>query len=328
MFSDKGAYPADMSRLTRRFEFYLRPKPPYNFELTVHKPAGWSLFTPFEVFDKGTLWTAFYIEGALTGLKLCSKGTIERPLIQVQVYLKDVPTIEQKETIERVLAGRLSVDEDLGAFYLMARKDPILRHTVDDLYGMHDTDPSCLFSEAVLAILLQMAALKRSEEMMECMIKKFGEPAEFNNKKILVWPTPRKIAAAKAKDMDRCKLGYRAKYVRQLASVLKMDGALSVDELKRLDPDEAKRRLLKLPGIGDYSADIVSPHGGFPIDAWSADVFGKLFFGDGSTGRGGIGKVKAEGISRWGKFAWMAFLYVVHDLRGLSEKLAVNLRLE
>lgn len=318
-----------MANLARKFEFYLRPKPPYNFELTVHKPAGWSLFTPFEVFDKGVLWTALHIDGILTGLKLCSRGTIERPLIQAQVYIKDRPTSGQKDSIEEAVADRLNIEDDLGAFYFMARKDPILRHTIDNLYGMHDTDPSSLFAEAVLAILLQMAPLKRSEEMMQCMIRNFGEAAEFNNKKILAWPTPGDITDVKARDIEKCKLGYRAKYILQLSRELNKVGAPCIEELKQLDPEESKRRLLKLPGIGDYSADIVNPHGGFPIDVWSADVFGKLFFRDESImGRGGIAKVKAEGIDRWGRFAWMAFLYVAHDLKGLSEKIGVSLRLQ
>jgi 3-methyladenine DNA glycosylase/8-oxoguanine DNA glycosylase len=317
-----------MAKLTRRFEFYLRPKPPYDFELTVHKPAGWSLFTPFEIFEKGILWTALHIDGMLTGLKFRSQGTIERPLVQAQIFLKDTPTPEQKEAIKRALAYRLNINGDLGVFYFMARKDPILRHTVDDLYGMHDTNPESLFAEATLAILLQMAPLKRSKEMMECMIRNFGGVSEFNNKKIYVWPTPGDIAGLGAKELGKCKLGYRTKYIQQLAKVSKA-GSPSLEDLRQLDPVEAKRKLLKLPGIGDYSADIINPHGGFPIDAWSADIFGKLFYGnEPKQGRGAIGKIKAEGIDRWGRFAWMAFLYVAHDLKGLSEKLGISLRLE
>jgi 3-methyladenine DNA glycosylase/8-oxoguanine DNA glycosylase len=318
-----------MAKLTHKFEFYLRPKPPYNFELTVHKPAGWSLFTPFEVFEGGVLWTALHIEGILTGLKLSCKGSIEKPLTQAKVFLENIPTPVQKDAIERALAHRLNVDDDLGAFYYMARKDPILRHTVDDLYGMHDTDPESLFSEASLAVLLQMAPLKRSKEMMECLIKSFGGMAEVNNKKIYVWPTPDNITGLKAKELRECKLGYRSRYIQQLARVLKPPGSPSLGELRLLSPDEARKKLLKLPGIGDYSADIINPHGGFPIDAWSADVFGKLFYGrEPEEGRREIGKIKSEGIRRWGRFAWMAFLYVVNDLKGLSEKLDVSLRPE
>jgi hypothetical protein len=39
----------------------LKAIPPYDFALTVHKPAGWSLLTPFEIFEKGVLWTAMRV---------------------------------------------------------------------------------------------------------------------------------------------------------------------------------------------------------------------------------------------------------------------------
>jgi len=86
---------------------------------------------------------------------------------------------------------------------------------------------------------------------------------------------------------------------------------------------------MELPGIGDYSADIINPHGGFPIDVWSADVFGKLFYGNEPVdGRGSIVRIKREGVKRWGQWAWMAFLYVVQDLENLSRRLGTQLRLE
>ena len=100
-------------------------------------------------------------------------------------------------------------------------------------------------------------------------------------------------------------------------------------KLGRLTPEEAKKRLLELPGIGDYSADILNSHRDFPIDAWSADVFGKLFYGkESEEGRNAIDGIKAEGIRRWGRYSWMAFLYVVQDLEGLSRKIGTSLRLQ
>ena len=86
--------------------------------------------------------------------------------------------------------------------------------------------------------------------------------------------------------------------------------------------------LLELPGIGDYSADIINPHGGFPIDVWSAEVFSKLLLGkEPENNRDAVGIVKEEGLKRWGKWSWMAFFYIVQNLPNLSKKLEKNLRL-
>jgi len=48
------------------FEF--ETVPPYSFEYTVNKPAGWWWSTPDEQFEKGTLWTATRFKGQLFGL--------------------------------------------------------------------------------------------------------------------------------------------------------------------------------------------------------------------------------------------------------------------
>lgn len=318
-----------MAKLRYRFGFLMRPKAPYDFGLTVHKPAGWSLFSNSEIYEKGTLWTALHIDGKLVGLKLRSRGTARKPLILAEAFIRGTPTKAQKNSIKEAIASKLYIGQDLNGFYRMARKDGILKHTIPDLYGMHDTDPSDLYSTAILAICLQMAPLKRSQQMMDCLIRQYGGVAEFDGKKIRAWPAPRKMAGVNARELARrCKLGYRAKYIVQMARVLEKKGSPTLEGLKLLPPEEAKEKLLELPGIGDYSADIISPHGGFPIDVWSAEVFGKLFFKRRVAGRDSIEKVKAEGIRRWGRCSWMAFYYVVQDLENLSKKLGVSLRLQ
>jgi hypothetical protein len=73
----------------------------------------------------------------------------------------------------------------------------------------------------------------------------------------------------------------------------------------------------------------INPHGGFPIDAWSVEVFRKLFYGkEPEDNRKAIEEIKREGLRRWGKWSWMAFFYVVQDLENLSRKLDIKLRLE
>ena len=125
-----------------------------------------------------------------------------------------------------------------------------------------------------------------------------------------------------------CKIGYRAKRIVKLAEKLVKEDFPTLQELEKLSSEEAKKKLMELPGIGDYSADIINPHGGFPIDVWSAEVFGKLFFGkEPVNNRQAVEEVKNEGIQRWGKWSWMAFFYIVQDLENLSKRLSVKLRL-
>ncbi len=320
-----------MVKLLNSFAFVMEPIPPYSFRLTVRKPAGWPLFTPFEVYEGRTLWTATHIQGHLVGIRLTSRGTTKRPRIAATIFLEGIPATEELDDIKRSLAHSLGADSDLAEFYELAREDSILRHVIEDLYGMHSTGPDTIFPDAALAILLQMAPLKRSDEMMSCFISKYGETAEFDGRGIPVWPLPERIARLGSLELAMaCKLGYRARHLVNLARKLEEDEAFpTMEDLERLEPDEARRRLLELPGIGDYSADIINPHGGFPIDAWSVEVFGKLFYGEEPKDkRRAIEGIKREGLRRWGKWSWMAFFYVVQDLENLSRKLNTTLRLE
>ncbi len=318
-----------MTKLTHSFTYEIKPIAPYSFSLTARKPAGWSLFTPFEVYSDNAVWAATSLHGTLTGLKLSSRGTVDKPRITAKLFLEREPEAELLIEMKRELVHCLGADEDLTAFYDFARKDGILRHTIGDLYGMHNTESSTIFPDAVLAILLQMTTMKRSNEMMSCLIGRYGKLAEFDGKQIRGWPAPEDIARHSAEALSKaCKLGYRAKHLYHLARKLVKEGFPTIEELELMDQEAAKALLLELPGIGDYSADIINPHGGFPIDVWSADIFGKLFYGrEPRNGRASIERIKKEGLRRWGQWSWMAFFYTVQDLKNLSRRLGTTLRI-
>jgi len=92
--------------------------------------------------------------------------------------------------------------------------------------------------------------------------------------------------------------------------------------------EKAKAELKKLKGIGDYSSEVILPHGeAFPIDTWSAQIFHKLFFPKGKVPpkQEAIRIVRKQAAERWGRWRRLAFVYVLSDLGNLSEKLKINL---
>ena len=316
-------------KLRFRTRFEVNPLPPFDFRLTVRKPAGWSLFTSGEVYEDETLWTGIRSGERPLGLKIKSSGTLERPRVLVAVYSGRAVSKAESERIRETLSVCLGAEQDLTGFYGFAKRDTILKHVVESLYGMHDTQAASLFNSVILAICLQMARLKRSNQMMEAIDREYGEAIEFDGKRVLLQPTAAQVAKLDPVDMAKaCKLGYRAKYIVASAKMIE-SGFPEMRQIMKMPPERAKEELVKLPGIGDYAADIINPHAGFPIDAWSVDVFGLLFFGkQPENRRDAIEEVKEEGIRRWGAWRWMAFFYVAQDLRNLSEKLGIQLRLE
>ncbi len=315
-------------KLERSSRFDIVPVAPFDFDLTMRKPAGWSLFNSGEVYEKGTLWTATRFEGRLVGLKFRSIGSTEEPRVETTLFTRAaVPEVERAE-LEKALHVLIGADQDLAEFYAMAKEDGILRHVVEDLYGMHDTQTAYLFNSVVLSICLQMARMERSMKMMGALTRRYGDRVELDGRAIVVEPSAETLAKVRPAELSKeCNLGYRAKYIVGCAKMV-AKGFPGTMEVLRMPPEEGKKRLMEFPGVGDYAADIINPHGGFPIDAWSVDVFGKLFFGEEpDDAREAIEEVKEEGTRRWGKLAWLAFFYVAQDLEGISRRLGVKLRL-
>jgi 3-methyladenine DNA glycosylase/8-oxoguanine DNA glycosylase len=227
---------------------------------------------------------------------------------------------EKEELLERIGLG-LGVEDDIEGFYSLAEGDALIKKLKDDLYGMRLGFPNDVFERALLAICLQMAPMKRSNQMMECLIKRYGESMRFSGKEVLHWPSPKKIANTRVDDLkERCNVGYRAASIRKVAEAI-VEGFPSILELKRLSEDRALKLLKSLHGIGDYSAQIISPHpSGFPLDVWSARIFHEIIFGTTPKDpRKVIKKVEEEAKKRWGKYRWHVFVYVLHDLPRLAK---------
>jgi N-glycosylase/DNA lyase len=313
-------------KLKEAFTVELEAVPPYNFELTLRKPAGWYWSTPEEKCETGTCWSATRFNGELLGLKLDSKGTVRKPLIHCTVYSRLKLDDSGKQSVTRMLKRALKVEEDMKGFYKLSQKDSILQGVVKDLYGMHTIGWPELFPALILAVSLQMAPMKRSNQMLDLLMANFGEDAEFDGKTIHYWPSTQTIANVSVEElMDKAKLGYRAKNLKAIAATL-TQGFPGMDELYAMEPEEAKNKLLTLQGIGEYSAELVMPKTGFPLDVWSAKIFNVLFYGKvPERPRDAIPALKAAAEKRWGTWSGYAFVYILNDLPTLSKRIGFDL---
>lgn len=241
------------------------------------------------------------------------------------MFSEEKVDVEEKEDLRKTMVWVLSLDEDIKPFYALAKRDRLVRMLVEDLYGMRSTNDPNLFSALNLAVCLQMAPMSRSNQMMQLLIRKYAESVRFDGKHVLFWPSPETIVAASVEELQReCKLGYRAKILHGIAEELAR-GFPTAQELEGMSAVEAKAKLMELKGIGEYSAEIVSPHEGFPLDVWSAKIFSLLMRGKmPKSPRDEIPKLKRIAEKRWGEWMGYVFVYVLQDLDGLSRKMKLN----
>ncbi len=290
---------------------------PFDFKLTVNKPAGWDWSTPGEVFDRDSLWSGMHAAGTGVGLKLRSRGQ----RVRVEAFARNT-TAEGglAEAVRRGVKRGLGADQDIDGFYRFAKKDPLLKKVVSDRNGMRFGNPGDLFGRVILAISLQMASTGRSRQMMGSVLDLYGTKLSFDSHQVALWPTPRAVAkAGEAALRHEANLGYRGRLLHKAASYL-VANPMTMDELDPLTDEEAIRRIKQIPGIGDYSAGIVLGRSA-PIDAWSVILMSELLLGrTPERPRDEIPEVLKVVEERWGKWSWLAFAYILNDLENLSKE--------
>lgn len=283
--------------------------------------------TPFEVFEDDTLWSAMRLpSGEMLGLELKSSETIKEPMISCEIYSDRKLDKRKNKELFSVISWMLSVEENIKPFYTLARHDSLVKALIEDLYGMHRTRRPDIFPQLILAVTLQMAPIARSDQMMDLLIEEYGEKVVFEGREIAYWPSPERIAETEVSELwKKCKLGYRAKVLRGIAEAVSK-GFPTFQELEVMSADEAKAKLMELKGIGEYSADIVSPHFGFPLDVWSAKIFSLLLLGKKpESPRDSIPKLRKVAEERWGEWRGYVFTYVLNDIPNLARRFNLNL---
>jgi len=288
---------------------------PFDFALTVAKPAGWNWSTPDEVFVDGIMWTGATLAGVPVGLKLSSPSPGHvNAVAYTAAELSGAVSGELRAAVE----FSLGKGNDLAGFYRFARRDEILRRTVKDLYGMRVSRMDDLFGRVILAISLQMAQLRRSRQMMDAILRLYGTRVRFEGREMRLWPVPAKVARLDPTDLRvKANMGYRADRLSAAAKYL-AENPLSISELDALSDEEAIEKIMEVPGIGRYSAGIILGRSA-PIDAWSVIVMSELLLGKTPENpRAEIDAVNKTVAERWGKWSWMAFAYILNDLENLA----------
>jgi 3-methyladenine DNA glycosylase/8-oxoguanine DNA glycosylase len=302
--------------LLHELAFTLTIHEPFDFALTVAKPAGWPWSTPKEIFENSTLWTGVRVGNIPVGLVMHAKKN------RVFVRAFTAPPLMKKDAddLRDMVRAGLGADEDLSGFYRFAKNDPVLKKAIADHPGMRIGLLDDVFGGVILAILLQMAPIERSGQMMDKVLEHFGTRISFDGKEVILWPRAEEIASVDPTALRKeAMLGYRAERLVKAAQYL-TSHPISLRQLATVPEDEAMNVLTAIPGIGRYSAAIIFGQSTPPIDAWSVVIMSELY--DGRTpenSRDAIERVQQSLSTRWGIWSWLAFAYILNDIDNLAE---------
>jgi len=108
--------------------------------------------------------------------------------------------------------------------------------------------------------------------IIRSLSQRFGERVTMEGRPFHAFPRPGDLAEADPRELRKCGLGFRAEYISEISKLV-AEGEFGLEGLMRVGYEEARRRLISLPGVGPKVADCVLLFSldrleAFPVDVW------------------------------------------------------------
>ncbi|MFA5386299.1 MAG: hypothetical protein WC297_01335 [Candidatus Paceibacterota bacterium] len=296
--------------------FILSPKPPFNFDGTFHKPSHFPNNLKLEDWEPGVYWQSLRIGKHLFGLKIKNGGTATKPELLVSIFYKGNIGKDELEIIKKEISWRFELDRDFGEFNALAKKDKRFYPIFKKWMGMRNLSQFTLYELLIIAVVLQNATVRRSQQMLDALLSKYGTKVEFDKKTFYAIWLPKDLADVTEQELRDLRIGYRAKFIKRLSEDF---AAEKVDEmqLRTLDKENAKNELIKLYGIGPESSRILLFEALHHYDVfdhiapWQQKIYSMLFYNKKLVSTNTIRK---DILKQYGRYSMLAVHYIWEDI--------------
>jgi len=259
----------------------VKPLAPFDFDSTFHKPDHFTSGDNF--WQPGVRWQTWFWEGENFGLKFENKGQVDSPKLLLTIHGRSKVSDKILRSLIKEIRYRYNLDLSLVGFYKSFEKDKNLGPVIKQWRGMRPGHPSSLYEYLIIGILLQNAMVKRSIQMFQALLEKYGQLLEFDGQKLLCfWPSG-KLQKVSEDELRALKVGYRAKSIKKIDDYF-VQGQIEEMKLRKKPKEVQKEKLIKLYGVGPatvwYLMFDVFHHWDFfeHISPWEQKIYSKLFF--------------------------------------------------
>ena len=124
--------------------------------------------------------------------------------------------------------------------------------------------------------------IPRIENSIERLSQLYGNRLEFENNIYYSFPTVEQLSEVKDKEYrENIRIGFRSPYVESTVKDI-IRGEYNLDDIKCMQTNDARNKLLKLQGVGPKVADCIllfsmKKKDVFPIDTWIEKVLKRYF---------------------------------------------------
>jgi DNA-3-methyladenine glycosylase II len=234
-----------------RMTFSIPALPPFRLDLTV-----WALRrradNAMDNWDGRTYRRALEVDGVTMELATVQAGPSTAP--RLEVALTAARLDQRSEQVARdALAHLLGLELDLSPFYRRAAADPLLRTLAARFRGVKPPRFPTLFECIVNAIACQQLSLTVGIRLLNRFAEAHGRTAVDGSSH--AFPGPALIAGLAPEELKP--LGFRSSKARSIVELASgiSTGTFAPTALDSLDDHQAVQALLRLRGVGRWSAE-------------------------------------------------------------------------
>jgi DNA-3-methyladenine glycosylase II len=229
--------------VVERFE--VRPRGPYALAASVRflegfAPAAYDGATP------GHLHLAFIADGSAAVAGVCVRA--EGGVVVGETVGEADPGVVRAQ-----VARILSLDVDGSGFPTVGERDPVIARLQAHYPGLRPVLFYSPYEAAAWALIGQRIRITQAARIKARMAEELGPAVTVHGERLHAFPDPARLA-----DLDAVP-GLPTQKVERLHALGRAatDGMLDAVGLRALPPAEALARLKELPGIGDFSAQLI-----------------------------------------------------------------------
>jgi DNA-3-methyladenine glycosylase II len=159
------------------------------------------------------------------------------------------------EIVKNYVSDWFDLKANLHLFYETAQNDKVLALLCQKFYGLRMIGMPDLFESLVWSIIGQQINLNFAYSLKEKLVQNFGQKHFNNNEAFYALPTPERLASLNLEDFQHLQFSKsKAQYILNVSREF-AEGNLSQETLKKLTFEEVKEKLVKIKGVGNWTAN-------------------------------------------------------------------------
>ncbi|MGF0095589.1 DNA-3-methyladenine glycosylase family protein [Peptoniphilus sp. SGI.035] len=265
-------------------------------------------FDPRDVFTCGQAFR--WYEEADGSFTFITHGKVANAKkLDGKILLKDV----DKNSFDEIFYNYFDLDRDYKRVIGELSKDDVMKSATEYGKGIRILNQDKF--ETIISFIIsannQIPRIKKSIEKISEMYGKFL--GEDENRKYFSFPSAEELSKAKPEDLrEFASVGFRDVRIVETANLIN-SGIVSIDEIEKMNLEDARAALQVLPGVGPKVADCIllfafDRKESFPVDVWIKRVMEELYLKEETP----KSKIAMRGREVFGKNAGFANQYLFY----------------